>query len=85
MKMSAAEALFETEAPAAFSLFATGDFTRDPGHTNRNLKIPHMLSVLATRTWDGKVVGINELERRDIAKHADSTCRTSRSSTGRSA
>ena len=69
MKMSAAEALFETEAPAAFSLFATGDFTRDPGHTNRNLKIPHMLSLLATRTWDGKVVGINELERRDIAKY----------------
>ncbi len=69
MKMSAAEALFETEGPAAFSLFATGDFTRDPGSTNRNLKIPHMLSVLATRTWDGKVVGINELERRDIAKY----------------
>ncbi len=69
MKMSAAEALFETEAPAAFSLFATGDFTRDPGHTNRNLKIPHMLSLLATRTWDGKVVGINELERQDIAKY----------------
>ena len=69
MKMSAAEALFESEAPAAFSLFATGDFTRDPGHTNRNLKIPHMLSLLATRSWDGKVTGINELERRDIAKY----------------
>ena len=71
MKMSAAEALFETEGPAAFSLFATGDFTRDPGHTNRNLKIPHMLSVLATRTWDGKVEGINELEAADKAKYGD--------------
>jgi len=69
MKMSAAEALFESEAPAAFSLFATGDLTRDPGQTNRNLKIPHMLSLLATRSWDGKVTGINELERRDIAKY----------------
>ena len=69
MKMAAAEALFETEGPAAFSVFATGDLTRDPGETNRNLKIPHVLSLLATRTWDGKVVGINELERRDVAKY----------------
>jgi cytochrome d ubiquinol oxidase subunit I len=68
MKMAAAEALFETEGPAAFSLFATGELTRDPGETNRNLKIPHVLSVLATRTWDGEVVGINELEARDIAR-----------------
>ena len=65
MKMSAAEALFETEAAAAFSVFATGALTRDPGEPKRNLKIPHMLSLLATRTWDGKVVGINELERQD--------------------
>ena len=69
MKMSAAEALFETEAPAAFSIFATGALTRDPGETKRNLKIPHMLSLLATRSWDGKVVGINELERQDVAKY----------------
>jgi cytochrome d ubiquinol oxidase subunit I len=69
MKMSAAEALFETEGPAAFSVFATGVLTRDPGETNRNLKIPHVLSLLATRTWDGTVVGINELERRDVARY----------------
>jgi cytochrome bd ubiquinol oxidase subunit I len=36
MKMAAAEALFETEKGAGMSLFATGDFTRDPGETNRN-------------------------------------------------
>jgi cytochrome d ubiquinol oxidase subunit I len=69
MKMSAAEALFETEAPAAFSIFATGDFTRDPGHTNRNLKIPHALSMLATLSWNGKVEGSNQLEAKDIARY----------------
>jgi len=69
MKMAAAEALFETEGPAAFSVFATGEFTRDPGSTNRNLKIPHVLSLLATRSWNGTVIGINELERRDVAKY----------------
>jgi cytochrome d ubiquinol oxidase subunit I len=68
MKMAAAEALFETEQPASFSLFATGDFTRDPGSTNRNIKIPNVLSLLATRTWDGEVVGINQLEAQDIAR-----------------
>ena len=30
MKMSAAEALFETEGPAAFSVFATGDLHARP-------------------------------------------------------
>ncbi|HEY5277836.1 MAG TPA: cytochrome ubiquinol oxidase subunit I [Coriobacteriia bacterium] len=69
MKMSAAEALFDSEAPAAFSVFATGDFTANPGHTNRNLKIPHALSLLATRTWDGKVLGINQLQEQYVARY----------------
>jgi len=61
MKVAAAEAMFDTEAPAAFSLLATGDFTRNPGHTNRDLKVPHVLSLLATHSWDGEVQGINDL------------------------
>ncbi len=69
MKMSAAEALFNTEQPAAFSVFATGDFTANPGHTNRNLKIPHALSLLATRSWDGKVLGINQIQEQYVAKY----------------
>lgn len=68
MKMAAAEALFQTEQPASFSLFATGDFTADPGHTNRNLKVPHLLSFLATGTLNGKVEGINPLEAQDKAR-----------------
>jgi len=69
MKMSAAEALFNTESPAAFSIFATGDFTANPGHTNRNLKVPHVLSLLATRSWDGEVLGINQLQKQYVAKY----------------
>ena len=69
MKMAAAEALFNTEQPAAFSLFATGDFTANPGHTNRNLKVPHVLSLLATRSWDGEVLGINQLQKQYVAKY----------------
>ena len=62
MKVAAAEALFDTEGPAAFSVFATGDFSVNPGETNRELKIPHLLSVLATLSWDGTVQGVNPLD-----------------------
>jgi cytochrome bd ubiquinol oxidase subunit I len=63
MKMAAAEALFETEQPASLSVFATGDFKGNPGGTNRNIKIPHLLSMIGTLSWDGKVVGINDIQR----------------------
>jgi cytochrome bd ubiquinol oxidase subunit I len=63
MKMAAAEALFETEQPASLSLFATGSFEGNPGKTNRNVKIPHLLSIIGTLSWDGKVIGINDVQR----------------------
>ncbi|HVP03840.1 MAG TPA: cytochrome ubiquinol oxidase subunit I [Solirubrobacteraceae bacterium] len=69
MKMAAAEALFNTEKPASMSLLATGDFTANPGHTNRDLKIPHVLSLLATRSWDGQVLGVNQLQKQYEAKY----------------
>ncbi len=62
MKMAAAEALFNTEKPAAFSVLATGSFVHNPKHTNRDLKIPHLLSLLATRSWSDPVPGVNQLE-----------------------
>ncbi len=69
MKMAAAEALFNTEKPASFSLFATGDFTKNPGHTNRDLRVPHVLSLLSTHTWGGEVKGINQLNAQYVAKY----------------
>lgn len=69
MKMAAAEAQFETEAPAAFSLFATGDLEHNPGHTNVNVRIPHALSLFATGTWNGEVKGINQIQREEEAKY----------------
>jgi cytochrome d ubiquinol oxidase subunit I len=69
MKMAAAEAQFETEAPAAFSLFATGDLEHNPGHTNVDLRIPHALSLFATGTWNGEVKGINQIQAEEEAKY----------------
>jgi cytochrome d ubiquinol oxidase subunit I len=60
MKMAAAEALWETEQGAGFSLFAVGDV--ENGRNHLNVQLPHLLSVLSTNTWDGEVRGINDLQ-----------------------
>lgn len=61
MKMAAAEALWDTEDPAAMSLFTVGD------EKNRRdvfaIRIPSLLSVLAYNRLEGEVKGINDLQR----------------------
>ena len=59
MKMAAAEALYDTEQPADFSIFTIG--TPDGKSEKFAIKIPNLLSFLATGTWDGEVEGINDL------------------------
>ncbi len=60
MKMAAAEALYETEAPASFSVITIG--TPDGQRELWSIKVPHVLSFLATGTLDGRVQGIRELQ-----------------------
>ena len=60
MKMAAAEALWETESSAGFSLFAVGDIRTGRNHVN--LQIPRALSLLSTNSLDGEVKGINDLQ-----------------------
>ncbi|MFG1694189.1 cytochrome ubiquinol oxidase subunit I [Nonomuraea sp. NPDC049309] len=62
MKMAAAEALWEDETSAGFSLFAIGDV--ENGRNRVNLQIPYCLSLLATNSLDGKVEGINDIQAR---------------------
>ena len=60
MKMAAAEALYQTEQPASFSIFTIGSLD---GRTELfSLRIPNVLSFLATGSLDGKVEGINDLQ-----------------------
>jgi cytochrome d ubiquinol oxidase subunit I len=63
MKMAAAEALYKTSAPAPLSLFAVGPWERHPKRTNVDIRLPHGLSVLATNSWNGKIKGIDEVQR----------------------
>jgi cytochrome bd ubiquinol oxidase subunit I len=61
MKIAAAEAQWTTCQPCSFSAFQIGGGNND--QTPRKIiAIPHLLSVLATGTWNGQVVGLNELQ-----------------------
>ena len=62
MKIAATEALWDTEQPAGFSLFQIGGFTEDDQTPSFDIEIPGLLSFLATNSFDGEVVGINELQ-----------------------
>jgi cytochrome d ubiquinol oxidase subunit I len=61
MKMAAAEALYETEQPASFSLFTIG--TLDGSRPIYSLKVPYVLSFLATGDPNGRVEGVNDIQR----------------------
>jgi cytochrome d ubiquinol oxidase subunit I len=60
MKMAAAEALWNTEDPASFSLITIGNL-----QGNRQvwaIRVPDLLSILAFNSPNGKVEGINQLQ-----------------------
>ncbi len=63
MKMAAAEALYETEAPAGLSIFAIGGLSTDPGPPPINIKLPGVLSFLNDLSFSSEVKGIDELQR----------------------
>lgn len=61
MKMAAAEALYETDAPASFSIFTIGSL--DGSEEVWSLRIPNLLSFLAENDPDARVEGINDIQR----------------------
>ncbi|GAA4659483.1 MULTISPECIES: cytochrome ubiquinol oxidase subunit I [Amycolatopsis] len=60
MKMAAAEALYDTVSPASFSLFTVGSL--DGSKEVFSIRVPKVLSFMATGSFDGKVEGINDLQ-----------------------
>lgn len=67
MKMAAAEALWDSEDPAAMSLFTIGD------EKNREdvfaIKVPGLLSFLAYNKFSGEVRGINQIQKEYELSH----------------
>ncbi len=68
MKVAAMEAQWDTCAPCSFSVFQVGGGKQDRDPT-KIIQIPHLLSVLATGTWDGEVLGLNELQAQYEAEY----------------
>jgi len=67
MKIAAMEGLWETEQPASFSLFAIHD---QPNHrSDRDLRLPFLLSVLAHNNTTAPVQGIKALQAEAEAKY----------------
>ncbi len=72
MKMAAAEALYETQTSAPFSVLSVGSM--DGTSATRIIEVPGLLSFLATGSFDGEVMGINqarEAEKALAAKVSD--------------
>jgi cytochrome bd-type quinol oxidase subunit 1 len=62
MKIAAAEAQWTTCQPCSFSLFQIGGGNNDQTPTEI-IAIPHLLSLLATNSWNGKVEGMTPLNQ----------------------
>ena len=68
MKIAAAEAQWTTCQPCSFSLFQIGGGNNDQTPTEI-IAIPHLLSLLATNHWDGKVIGLTPLQNQYVSKY----------------
>ncbi len=68
VKIAAAEAQWENCQPCSFSAFQIGGGKNDQTPT-QVIAIPHLLSILATGTWNGPVEGLNQLQKEDEKKY----------------
>jgi len=69
MKMAAAEALWETEAPASFSIVAGID---EQNQTNTfDIKVPGVLSFLSYNDFSSEVKGLQDLQAEAVAKYGE--------------
>jgi cytochrome d ubiquinol oxidase subunit I len=68
VKIAAAEAQWNTCKPCSFSAFQIGGGKNDKT-PSQIIPIPDLLSVLATNSFSGRVVGLNQLQKQDEAKY----------------
>jgi cytochrome d ubiquinol oxidase subunit I len=65
MKIAASEAQWNTCQPCGFSLFQIGGFSESDETPSFAITIPRVLSWMATGSFDGKVDGLNQLQRQE--------------------
>ncbi|MGY1634028.1 cytochrome ubiquinol oxidase subunit I [Geodermatophilus sp. SYSU D01186] len=71
LKMSSAEALCETEAPASFSILAWGKLGSNECDDVHSLTVPYLLSYLAHGNFSTAVPGVNELQEEYAAVYGE--------------
>ena len=69
MKMASAEGLYETESHAPFSVLSVGKL--DGSEATTLIKVPGLLSYLATSDFNGEVKGINPLQEEYAAAYGE--------------
>ncbi len=68
MKVAAMEAQWETCGPCSFSIAQFGGGKQNPDG-GKIIKMPHLLSVLATNSWNGQVKGMNEVQAQYVKQY----------------
>ncbi|HUZ19537.1 MAG TPA: cytochrome ubiquinol oxidase subunit I [Acidimicrobiales bacterium] len=66
MKMAAAEALYNTTDGASFSILTIGNLNGSPVF---QIRVPHVLSMIADLSWNGQVQGVNQVQAAEVAKY----------------
>jgi len=66
MKMAAAEAVYRTQSGASFSLLTIGNLSGQPIF---QIRIPHLLSLIATLSWNGRVDGITSVQHAEALRY----------------
>jgi cytochrome d ubiquinol oxidase subunit I len=66
MKMAAAEAVYRTQSGASFSLLTIGNLSGQPIF---QIRIPHLLSLIATLSWNGRVDGVTSVQQAEALRY----------------
>ena len=66
MKMAAAEALYNTQSGASFSILTVGNLSGNPIF---QIRVPHLLSLIADMSWNGQVSGIHQVQAHEAATY----------------
>jgi cytochrome d ubiquinol oxidase subunit I len=66
MKMAAAEAVYRTQKGASFSLLTIGNLSGQPIF---QIRVPHLLSLIATLSWNGRVTGVTGAQHAEVLRH----------------
>lgn len=69
MKLASFEALWETEDPAPFAVYA--DINRKMARNDDEFLIPYMFSFMVHNSFHGEIKGINDLQREAMEKYGN--------------